>query len=204
MKFSDIKVGYIYNVIFDPVHACEFNSKHLSLVLKKNNDKSTFIVMPLTSAPNGNGVNKIQLGQIESLPPSLKINTTYAVYNQIRTVNADRFISLKDESSVVESKMDEKMFDNLLSLGIRELTFSLSQDKKIEILKKAYEEEIVLKAVYLAYDILKFKKESSDYQENISRIKKEIKAILKNIPYSLGQKYIDDGIKDIFDDAIEK
>lgn len=48
MKFSDIQVGYIYNVIFDPVRNCEFNGKHLALVLKRNNDKQTFIVMPLT------------------------------------------------------------------------------------------------------------------------------------------------------------
>lgn len=53
MKFSDIKVKHIYNVIFDPVRDCEFNGKHLALVLKQNNDKRTFIVMPLTSEPNG-------------------------------------------------------------------------------------------------------------------------------------------------------
>lgn len=62
MRFSDIRVGYIYNVIFDPVRTCEFNGKHLAVVLKKNNDKATFIVMPLTSAPSGAGVNKIKLG----------------------------------------------------------------------------------------------------------------------------------------------
>ena len=35
MRFSDIKVGYIYNVIFDPVRDCEFDGKHLAVVLKR-------------------------------------------------------------------------------------------------------------------------------------------------------------------------
>ena len=83
MRFSDIKVGYIYNVIFDPVRNCEFNGKHLAVVLKRNNDKSTYIVMPLTSAPNGVGVNKIKIGAMNCLPTSLKSNETYAVFNQI-------------------------------------------------------------------------------------------------------------------------
>ena len=81
MRFSDIKVGYIYNVIFDPVRDCEFDGKHLAVVLKRNNDKATFIVMPLTSAPNGVGVNKIKLGAMNSLPSSLKlmIHTQYTI-----------------------------------------------------------------------------------------------------------------------------
>ncbi|KEI16742.1 type II toxin-antitoxin system PemK/MazF family toxin [Clostridium haemolyticum] len=61
MRFSDIKIGHIYNVIFDPVRFCEFNGKHLALVLKRNNDNQTYIVMPLTSESNGVGVNKIKL-----------------------------------------------------------------------------------------------------------------------------------------------
>lgn len=66
MRASDIKVGCIYNVIFDPVRDCEFDGRHLAVVLKKNNDRSTFIVMPLTSASNGNGINKVHIGQIPS------------------------------------------------------------------------------------------------------------------------------------------
>jgi mRNA-degrading endonuclease toxin of MazEF toxin-antitoxin module len=50
LKTSDIKVGHIYYVDYEPVRDCEFNGLHLSLVLKKNNDKHTFIVMPLTSS----------------------------------------------------------------------------------------------------------------------------------------------------------
>lgn len=100
MRFSDIKVGCVYNVIFEPVRNGEFGGKHLAVVLKKNNDKATFIVMPFTSAPNGVGLNKVKLGIMDGLPLSLKCNDTYAVYNQIRTVNADRFIALKEGNAV--------------------------------------------------------------------------------------------------------
>lgn len=110
MRFSDIKVGYIYNVIFDPVRDCEFDGKHLAVVLKKNNDKASFIVMPLTSAPNGVGVNKMDVGEMECLPTSLKNNHTYAVYNQIRTVNANRFITLKECGTVKECQMEKSLY----------------------------------------------------------------------------------------------
>lgn len=202
MKFSDIKIGHIYNVIFDPVRNCEFNGKHLALVLKRNNDKQTFIVMPLTSESNGDGVNKIKLGEINSLPSSLKSNDTYAVYNQIRTVNAGRFIALKEKSDIIQVKLEDQLFEQLLGLGINELLFHLQQDKKIDLLKSMYEEACVIKARSLAYDILKLKKQ--DKESEIISIKQQIKEILIGKEYILEQKYIDDGIQDIFDSAFEK
>ena len=156
MRFSNIKVGYIYNVIFDPVRDCEFDGKHLAVVLKKNNDKATFIVMPLTSAPNGVGVNKIKLGAMNSLPSSLKTNDTYAVYNQVRTVNADRFIALKEGSAVKECPMEKYIFHKLLFLGLREMVYSIPQEERIEILKSVYEAELISKAKDMAYQIVKF------------------------------------------------
>lgn len=126
VRASDIKVGCIYNVIFDPVRNCEFDGKHLAVVLKKNNDKSTFIVMPLTSASNGNGINKIHIGQIASLPASLKSNNTYAVFNQVRTVNASRFISLKEGNTVIEALFPQDKFHQLLVLAIKELVYSVN------------------------------------------------------------------------------
>jgi hypothetical protein len=202
LRFSDIKVGCIYNVIFDPVEACEFDGKHLAVVLKKNNDKATFIVMPLTSAPSGAGVNKIELGTIPTLPMSLRGNRTYAVLNQIRTVNASRFISLKEGGCVIECPMDKDVFSELLLLGIREILYSIPQDVKISILKKAYEGERVIKAKDLAYTIRGLKKQSVEFEEEISRLKNEIKETLQDISYSLEQKHIDDGIQSIFEEAM--
>jgi hypothetical protein len=204
LRFSDIKVGCIYNVIFDPVEACEFDGKHLAVVLKKNNDKATFIVMPLTSAPSGAGVNKIELGTIPTLPMSLRGNRTYAVLNQIRTVNASRFISLKEGGCVIECPMDKDVFSELLLLGIREILYSIPQDVKISILKKAYEGERVIKAKDLAYTIRGLKKQSVEFEEEISRLKNEIKETLQDISYSLEQKHIDDGIQSIFEEAMHE
>lgn len=201
MRFSDIKVGYIYNVIFDPVRDCEFDGKHLAVVLKRNNDKATFIVMPLTSAPNGVGVNKIKLGAVNSLPLSLKYNDTYAVYNQVRTVNADRFIALKEGRAVKECQMEKQIFHKLLFLGLREMVYSIPQDERIEILKCAYEAEVVLKAKDIAYRIVKLRKEGSSDKEQIDELLAQIRETIKGVTYSLDMQLIQDGIDTIFNEA---
>lgn len=201
MRFSDIKVGYIYNVIFDPVRDCEFDGKHLAVVLKKNNDKASFIVMPLTSAPNGVGVNKMDVGEMECLPTSLKNNHTYAVYNQIRTVNANRFIALKEGGAVKECQMETTLYYKLMVLGLQEIVYNIPQDEKITLLKKTYEAEVVSKAKDLAYKILSIKKEKDHEDEQVQALKLQIKDIIKDIPYSLNKQLVQDGIDNIFEDA---
>lgn len=194
MNFSKIRTRYIYNVIFDDVRPCEFDKKHLAVVIKKNNDGQTFIVMPLTSEPNGNGVNKIKVGIINSLPSSLRSNETYAVFNQIRTVNASRFISLKEGNNVVESKMEDDLFLKLLSLGMNDMTFNLNYEERINLFKNQHEQACILKAIDLAYNIIKLKskieeliKKGSNFSEineinsEIECIRIEIRDILKKI-----------------------
>lgn len=200
MRFSDIKVGCIYNVIFDPVRNCEFNGKHLAVVLKRNNDKSTYIVMPLTSAPNGVGVNKVKIGAMSCLPTSLKSNETYAVFNQIRTVNADRFIALKEGGIVKECEMEKNIFHNLLFLGLREMVYGLSQDDRIEVLKYTYETELVAKAKDIAYQIIKLRKKDAE-EECIEELLLQIKDILSGVHYFLEQQFLKDGIDKIFEEA---
>lgn len=201
MRFSDIKVGYIYNVIFDPVRNCEFDGKHLAVVLKRNNDRATYIVMPLTTAPNGVGVNKIKLGAMENLPSSLKTNDTYAVYNQVRTVNADRFIALKEGSVIKECKMEMHIFHKLLSLALREMLYSIPQDEKINILKEVYEAELVSKAKDVAYQIVKLRKEETVDKNQIDELLMQIKEIIQNVTYSLDKQFVKDGIDTIFEEA---
>lgn len=198
MRVSDIKIGHIYNVIFDPVMKCEFSGRHLAVVLKKNNDKATFIVMPLTSASNGNGINKIHIGQIASLPTSLRSNDTYAVFNQVRTVNASRFIALKEGNSVIDALLSQDKFHQLLMLAVKELVYSIDQDSKIQLLKSAYEQERVEKAKDIAYHIIRLEKSSDDNSAAISELERQIKDTLSTLSYSLEQKYIDDGIETIF------
>lgn len=201
MRFSDIKAGYIYNVIFDPVRDCEFDGKHLAVVLKRNNDKATFIVMPLTSAPNGVGLNKIKLGAMNSLPSSLKTNDTYAVYNQVRTVNADRFIALKEGSAVKECPMEKHIFHKLLFLGLREMVYSIQQEERIEILKSVYEAELISKAKDIAYQIVKLRKDENPNKEKIDELLVQISETIKGITYSLDKQLVKDGIDTIFDEA---
>ena len=201
MRFSDIKVGYIYNVIFNPVRDCEFDGKHLAVVLKRNNDKATFIVMPLTSAPNGVGVNKIKLGAMNSLPSSLKTNDTYAVYNQVRTVNADRFIALKEGSAVKECPMEKYIFHKLLFLGLREMVYSIPQEERIEILKSVYEAELISKAKDIAYQIVKLRKDENPNKEKIDELLVQISETIKGITYSLDKQFVKDGIDAIFNEA---
>ncbi len=81
--------------------------------------------MPLTSAQNGNGVNKIYIGQVSSLPTSLKNNNTYAVFNQVRTVNASRFISLKEGGNVIKATLPKDKLVELLVLAEREFVYSV-------------------------------------------------------------------------------
>lgn len=195
MRFSDIKIGYIYTIIFDPVRPCEFNGQHLGLVLKKNNDKNTFIVMPLTSADNGDGINKIKLGQITSLPSSLRTNCTYAVFNQLRTVNATRFIKLKEDSNPIECPIDKILFNQLLTLGIRELTISLPLDQRVSLLKTIYENECLQYALDIAYRIKK-------NPQDTPILTQELKGLLDIISYKdikLQDKQITDGIDKIFE-----
>ncbi|MFL0198761.1 type II toxin-antitoxin system PemK/MazF family toxin [Clostridium sp. WILCCON 0269] len=91
MRFSDIKERYLYYVNFDPVKKCEFDGNHLTVVLKKNNDKKTAIVVPLTSKENGVGKNKLLIPTIEDLPERLKGDKSFAVYDQVRSMNFSRF-----------------------------------------------------------------------------------------------------------------
>ncbi|KSV59688.1 hypothetical protein ASU35_18055 [Acetivibrio ethanolgignens] len=167
----------------------------------RNNDKATFIVMPLTSAPNGVGVNKIKLGAMNSLPSSLKTNDTYAVYNQVRTVNADRFIALKEGSAVKECPMEKHIFHKLLFLGLREMVYSIPQEERIEILKSVYEAELISKAKDMAYQIVKLRKEEIPDKKQIDEFLIQINETIKGVTYSLDKQLVKDGIDAIFYEA---
>ncbi|MEG0372218.1 MAG: type II toxin-antitoxin system PemK/MazF family toxin [Clostridium sp.] len=203
MRFSDIRIGHIYNVEFDPVRDCEFDGIHLAIVLKRNNDNRTFIVMPLTSSQNGEGVNKIKLGVVENLPTSLRSNETYAVFNQIRTVNASRFRALKEAGDVVQVPIKQEILKNLIELAMKELIFNTTEDEKIEILKKLYHKECITQATSKAYHILRLRKILQEKTEEIACIQREIQDIIKDIPYTLEQKQIDDGIKELLDEIVQ-
>ena len=114
MRYSDINVQHVYYVNFNDVMECEFDSNHLAVVLKKNKDKKTFIVAPLTTKDNGKNENKYNIGILKCLPKNLQKNESYIVYNQVRTVNIKRFSPLKDsDGDLMQSKISDKLFSKV-------------------------------------------------------------------------------------------
>jgi len=77
---------------------------------------------------------------------SLKSNDTYAVYNQIRTVNANRFIALKEDITKIQVEVEEELYIKLFKLAITDMLYSCNQDIKIKIAKSVYEQESIIKA----------------------------------------------------------
>ena len=202
MKASDIKVGYIYYVDYEPVRSGEFNGIHLSVVLKRNVDKYTFVVMPLTSSANGDGVNKLKVGKIAALPSNISHKDTYAVYNQVRTVNANRFRAVKSSGVRLSVPMDSGVMQSLYGLLIHDVLYNVSQNEKISILKKAYDNERFIKAKDIAYSILKLRKAGAS-EEKITALIAELKETLQGVNYVLSVAQIADGIQKIFDEAVK-
>ena len=202
MRVTDIKVGHIYFVDFDPVRECEFDRRHLAIVMKKNNDNKTFVVMPLTSAYNGNGINKCKLeNAIFGLPSSLASNDTYAVYNQLRAVNASRFIAVKDEGNTSTVSLKQETFLELFNLTILDLMHNLNMEDKLNILKTGYEKQSLSKATSLAYDIIKKEKALENKMQDILYMKNELWGIIRNVPSILEAENIDSAVLQVFKDA---
>lgn len=206
MQFSKVKVKHIYNVIFDPVRQCEFNLTHLAVVLKKNNDNKTCIVMPLTSEPNGINLNKVNIGRISTLPNSLKNNNTYAVFNQIRTVNVSRFIALKEtmngENTPIDCPLDDSTFDLLLQKALTELVFAYSIEEKMELFKTLYDRERLNNCIQLAYNIKTLNADSEKIEAEKSVLLSRLKELLADFQYELQEPEIENGIQSIFDTAL--
>lgn len=202
MRYSDVKERYIYYVQFNPIEGNEFDRNHLSVVLKKNNDKRTAIVMPLTSSKIGQGKNKVLLPEITSLPQRLKGDKSYAVYDQVRTVDFKRFQPVfKDSISqeIVEVKIDDNDFKTLLDLGTREMEKTLSIDEKMDIYRSKYNQCANEKIINLAYEI----KRNEGNEEKIRCIENEIKGILyNNIEYTFKEADKENGIESIINKII--
>ncbi|APH14708.1 pemK-like family protein [Clostridium sporogenes] len=179
MKYSDIKERHVYNVDFDPVKSCEFNGIHLAIVLKKNIDKKTIIVVPLTSKQNGEGVNKINIGKITTLPDNLKQDDSYAVYNQVRTVNSGRFLALKNDlGNRIDVNVNEELFDAVLTLCLDEVSIKLSNNGKIEYYTQKYISVIMDNVINTAYEIKRILK--TNFIERDAKIK-ELQLTIVNL-----------------------
>lgn len=142
MKAKDIKEGHIYYVNFNPTRTGEFDSNHLALVLKKNINKITFIVIPLTSDDKGSGkngeqVNKIDLGVISTLPKRLQGNASYAVYDQIRTVHSSRFSEVwNDDGKPMDVSISREKLMEIITKIVFNITENLDASEKAKIFQK--------------------------------------------------------------------
>lgn len=198
MRYSDIKEKYVYYVDFNPVRSCEFNNNHLAVVLKKNNDKKTAIVMPLTSKENGVGTNKMLLPTIKDLPARLKGDDSYAVYDQVRSVNYSRFQPIFKNTTgmvVVDVKIDDEVFLSIIEKGVEELEKKLSLEEKLELYSKKLHNSVNEKIVNLAYEI---KKTNEEHQEKIASLESKIRETIYNInEFSFSEKERQDGIEEI-------
>ena len=152
MKAKDIKVGHIYYVSFDPIRRYEFGKNHLAVVLKKNADNRTFIVMPFTSLQSGEGTNKVNIGIIDTLPSHLADHDTFAVYDQIRTVELSRFQPLSEKGKITDSYVPSDIFLELYILAIKDILRNLSTDDKISAFYDAYRYALQIKLTDIAYE----------------------------------------------------
>ena len=134
MKAKDIKVGHIYYVDFEPTRKGEFGRHHMGLVLKRTVNQITFITVPLTG--NSDTSNKIKLDIKDLLPEHLRTKDTYAVYDQIRTVNSSRFSNLVEDGKIVDVVVPDAVFDEVLKAIIANLTSDLSADRQAALIER--------------------------------------------------------------------
>lgn len=193
MRFKDIKAKQVYYVNYNPFKDGEFKDNHLSVVLKKNKDKKTVIVIPLTSKEKGIGKNKILI-DIPSLPERLKCLNSYAVYDQVRTVNSGRLqpvYELTDGKKVIDVNVEDNVYKELIKVSTLELESKLEEDDKIKLYQEKINDIYMQKVITLAY---KLKNEKDKI--TIERIRTEIEGIIYNISeYNFTEQHKKDGIE---------
>jgi hypothetical protein len=147
--------------------------------------------MPLTTKPNGDMKNKIKVGLIEGLPESIRHEETYAVFNQVRTLNVSRFICLKEGEEKVQAFIDIPLYEELLGKIITDLIFPLKEMEKVELLRHLYENECIKEIITLAYMVKNHKKSMEEFLEEVEEFlplhstieveDKEVNEIIKKI-----------------------
>ena len=172
MRYSDIKEKHIYKVIFNPTRQCEFDGEHLAIVVKKNSDNKTAIVIPMTSKSKGEGINKVNVGKITTLPDSLNKTDSFVVYDQVRTVNSSRFIFLKQDGNKVQCPVDEDLYSYVVSLCTDELISVLSNEEIMEIHQRKYVEFKTKVIIDSTYELKRLITNSSGKETIIASITK--------------------------------
>ncbi|MGP7815542.1 type II toxin-antitoxin system PemK/MazF family toxin [Niallia sp. 01092] len=175
MKFSEVLEKHIYTVHFDPVRHCEFNGRHLALVIKKNKDKKTLIVVPLTTKSNGVGVNKENIGKISTLPNNIKVHDSYVVYNQVRTVNSNRLQKLLNNNQPINCPVNDILFSHVLSLCVNELLINVNSLDSIRYHYECYTKLTIKELINTGYLIKKllesdFNKFETEFRQLVIKV----------------------------------
>lgn len=93
-----------------------------------------FLYIPMTSKDKGVGINKVSLGTLDCLPTNLQSKDSYAVIDQIRTVNSNRFIELKDGGNTVDAIMPKEKMHILYKAIIKDLLHDVPDGELRDIL----------------------------------------------------------------------
>lgn len=197
MMYSDIKEGHIYYVNLEEVREFEFGKDHLSIVLRKGQDKKTLIIIPLTSKSSGMGKNKVGLGRLTNLPRRLntddygKPTNTYAVLDQIRTVSAGRFTEIKNGKNtngtdiILECAIDPTLFTYVVCEVTNYQIANLKDNDAIgKYHQESYSNYCVKKIIDLTYSLLRATDDISDEKEQIRYFHANVVAINKNFSIS--------------------
>lgn len=112
IRVKDIKEKRVYYVDYEPSVGNEFGKHHLSLVLKKNREDKTLIVVPLTGKKDNRTPEKTIKIKVEGLPERLKQKESYAVINKVRTLDYSMFEHILD-GKIIEVEVSDVEFTNL-------------------------------------------------------------------------------------------
>lgn len=192
MLYDEINERHIYNVNFEPVRNAEFRGSHFALVLKKNPDDRSVVVMPLTSSKKGLGISKVLVEKINTLPSNLRENDTYAVFNQVRTIDVSRISKLRELSvnppTYVEAEISEKDFKYLVELALEHIGDKLTKEEKLEYhFKKgiAIRTDLILECAYRIKKLDTQNKtiddevKKNENEKEIERLKNKLSGIIK-------------------------
>lgn len=169
IRLSDIKEKKVYYVDYEPSTGNEFGRHHMSIVLKKNSEDKSLIVVPLTGRIDKLTPDKTLSVQLLGLPERLKKKQTYAVINKIRTVDYSRFENIIDKN-IVEVGINDDEFLNLVSHITDEVESTLTLNQKKAIYKIKLDRAINKEIKNLAYLIKGAKNKNQDSSSIVTQI----------------------------------
>ncbi|WP_235843074.1 type II toxin-antitoxin system PemK/MazF family toxin [Metabacillus fastidiosus] len=217
MRYSDIKVGYVYFADLNPVRPYEFGDNHLSIVLNKGKDKRTVTIVSLTSKKSGVGENKLNIGVIPKLPKRLVQDKhgnsipSYVVLDQVRTVAANRIQEVKDgknpdgTDNFIECPIDPSLFGEIVH-KLADLRISNLNDVDAigEYHKSNFFHYCVNKLINLTYNVINERGNVAETKEEIRHFYTNVLAIKKDfsIDNYLNQQDIQHKVSEKLNDIV--